>query len=111
MGRVDFSRWSIFFILSVVFFLKPFLMQQMNIGQWTVNVLVQALFRTFLHSLWEGIILEVLAGLVIVCSRKAAAALRYNLFAVLLLLFLCAVGGTFVLQLRGLSVRAYVPEA
>jgi len=111
MGRVDFSRWSIFFILSVVFFSKPFLMQQMNIGQWTVNVLVQALFRTFLHSLWEGIILAVLAGLVIVCSRKAAAALRYNLFAVLLLLFLCAVGGTFVLQLRGLSVRAYVPEA
>jgi bla regulator protein BlaR1 len=75
-------------------------MQWINMSRLADNMLVQALFRTFLHSLWEGIILAISVGIVILFTRKAVASIRYNLFAALLVLFLGAVATTFVFQLR-----------
>jgi beta-lactamase regulating signal transducer with metallopeptidase domain len=77
-----------------------------NISQLDGNMLVQALFRTFLHSLWEGVVVAILASIVIFCTRKAPASLRYNLFASLLILFLCAVTVTFIFQLGEFHVSA-----
>src|SRR5580698_5244825 len=75
-----------------------------NLGHWTSNLFVQALFWTLLHSLWEGVLLAVFASMVIILTRKAAASLRYNLFAGLLALFLCSTAVTLVIQV--VRVRA-----
>jgi hypothetical protein len=40
--------------------------------------LVGALCNTLMHSLWQGILLAAIAGLIVICTRKASSALRYN---------------------------------
>lgn len=59
---------------------------------------VGALCNTLVHSLWQGILLAVLAGLIVVCTRKASSALRYNLLIATLLLFAIGVAATFAWQ-------------
>src|SRR5579863_3616468 len=59
---------------------------------------VRALCDTLLHSLWQGLLLAGLAGLIVVCTRKASSALRYNLLVSALILFAAGVSVTFTLQ-------------
>lgn len=74
---------------------------------------LHAIGRTLFHSLWIGVIIAVLAGLVITLTKKASPRLRYHLFCGLLLLF---IGGTAVAffwewgstQAQGLSVSGAV---
>ncbi|MBC3541428.1 M56 family metallopeptidase [Rufibacter sediminis] len=61
--------------------------------------LVQALCWTLVHSLWQGLLLAMAAGLVVQLTRKASPALRYNLLASLLGVFLVSSGLTFWLAL------------
>jgi bla regulator protein BlaR1 len=56
---------------------------------------VNALCWTLIHSLWQGLVLAILTGIVLVVTRKSAPALRYNLFTGLLLLFVLVNGATF----------------
>lgn len=65
--------------------------------------IAQALCRTLIHSLWEGLLLAILTGLVILLTRKSKAALRYQLLAVVLLLYTAAVGLTLILELNNNS--------
>lgn len=60
--------------------------------------LVEALCNTLMHSLWQGILLAAIAGLAIICTRKASSALRYNLLIGVLVLFAAGVSATFVWQ-------------
>ena len=60
--------------------------------------LTGALCNTLLHSLWQGIILAAIAGLIVIGTRKASSALRYNLLIAALMLFAVAVSATFVNQ-------------
>jgi bla regulator protein BlaR1 len=60
--------------------------------------LTSALCNTLLHSLWQGIILAALAGLIVVSTRKASSALRYNLLISALVLFAVGVFATFMGQ-------------
>jgi len=60
--------------------------------------LLSALCNTLLHSLWQGIILAAIAGIIVISTRKATSALRYNLLVSALLLFTLGVVGTFVWQ-------------
>jgi bla regulator protein BlaR1 len=62
--------------------------------------LVGALCNTLLHSLWQGIVLSVVAGLIVICTRKASSALRYNLLISALAFFAIGVSVTFVGQYR-----------
>jgi|GEM_PF-281810 len=64
----------------------------------TADRLLSALCDTLLHSLWQGIILAAIAGLIVICTRKASSALRYNLLVSALLLFAIGVGATFAWQ-------------
>jgi bla regulator protein blaR1 len=57
--------------------------------------IVKAVSWTLVHSLWQGILLAVFAGLIILFTRKSVAALRYNLLSALFVLFLVTVGLTF----------------
>ncbi|HSZ32136.1 MAG TPA: M56 family metallopeptidase [Puia sp.] len=60
--------------------------------------LAVALCNTLMHSLWQGILLTAIAGLIIMCTRKASSALRYNLLIAALLFFAITVSVTFVWQ-------------
>ncbi|TBO44372.1 M56 family metallopeptidase [Pedobacter kyonggii] len=61
---------------------------------------LHALGATLFHSLWLGVILALLAGLVMFTTRKASAAMRYNLLTICLALFVVAVFFTFYKELQ-----------
>lgn len=60
--------------------------------------LISALCNTLLHSLWQGLILAAVTGLIVLFTRKSTAAMRYNLLISALALFAVGVGTTFWLQ-------------
>jgi bla regulator protein BlaR1 len=55
---------------------------------------IKAICWTLIHSLWIGLIIALLCGIVIGATRKSAAVLRYRLLCGLLILFVCAIGVT-----------------
>ncbi|MDQ0967728.1 bla regulator protein BlaR1 [Flavobacterium sp. W4I14] len=61
---------------------------------------LHALGATLFHSLWLGVILALLAGLVMFTTRKASAAMRYNLLTICLALFVVAIFFTFYKELQ-----------
>ena len=58
------------------------------------------IFKTLLHSLWQGVLLAVLTALIVLFTTKANAKVRYNLFVGCLLLFIAGVGTTFCIELN-----------
>jgi bla regulator protein blaR1 len=62
--------------------------------------IIKALCNTLMHSLWQGILLAVIAGAIIIFTKKASAAFRYNLLVGALTLFTFGVTATFIAQLR-----------
>jgi len=63
--------------------------------------LMNALAWAFAHSLWEGFFAALLTAVIISATRKTKAGLRYNLLAMVFVLFLIAVSLTFIIQLQG----------
>jgi bla regulator protein BlaR1 len=61
---------------------------------------MHAICWTLIHSLWLGILAAMLAGIVIICTRKLPVVIRYRLLAMDLVLFVLAVGITFCYQLK-----------
>ncbi|MBO9673161.1 MAG: M48 family metalloprotease [Sphingobacteriaceae bacterium] len=61
---------------------------------------LHALGATLFHSLWLGVILALMAGLVMFTTRKASAAWRYNLLTICLGLFVVAIAFTFYQELQ-----------
>ena len=73
--------------------------------------LVGALCNTLMHSLWQGIVLAAIAGLIVIGTRKTSSALRYNLLISALMLFAVAVSATFVGQyVRAGAATAAQPD-
>jgi beta-lactamase regulating signal transducer with metallopeptidase domain len=64
------------------------------------DIMLRALCWTLLHSLWQGLILAVLAGTILVLTKRSSASLRYNLLCGGMILFLAASGITFYVQLQ-----------
>jgi len=50
----------------------------------------QAICHALVHSLWQGILLAMLTGIIVLFTRKVSAAIRYRLLAGALLLFTIA---------------------
>jgi len=71
----------------------------MNTFAQSADVLIQALSRVLLHSVWQGALLALVAGIVIMATKRASAAIRYNLMLVLFGLFAVSTAGTFVYML------------
>ncbi|MES2060805.1 MAG: M56 family metallopeptidase [Bacteroidota bacterium] len=65
-----------------------------------------ALGQTLIHSLWQGVILAGITGLIIVLTRNAKAANRYLLMVAMMLLFAIVCIGTFCYELYQPSVNA-----
>jgi len=61
---------------------------------------LHALGATLFHSLWLGVILSLLAGLVMFATRKASATIRYNLLTLCLGLFVMAISIIFFNELQ-----------
>ncbi|MGY4386384.1 bla regulator protein BlaR1 [Pedobacter sp. UYP24] len=58
-----------------------------------------AIYTTLLHSLWMGLVVTLLTGLIIVATKKSTAALRYNLLTATLCLFVISIAAVFFVQL------------
>jgi len=64
------------------------------------DTILRAICWTLLHSLWQGLIFAIVAGIVLVLTKKASSSLRYNLLCCGMMLFLAVSGYTFYRQLR-----------
>lgn len=58
--------------------------------------LFQAIGWTLLHSLWQGLLAAVLAGIIIMSTRKTSARIRYNLLSGVFILFVITTLLTFL---------------
>jgi len=67
--------------------------------------ITRALCLMLVHSLWQGFLAAVIAGIIILCTRKSRVALRYNLLMLDLLLFLTLAGVTFWHEFDGSAMR------
>jgi len=63
-----------------------------------LNNLFRTLSWSFIHSLWQGLILTILAGLIMLVTMRSKASLRYGFLCVLLFLFLAGVAFTFMIE-------------
>jgi beta-lactamase regulating signal transducer with metallopeptidase domain len=68
---------------------------------WLPDNVVRAICWTLIHSLWQGLILAALAGLLVLFTRKSVAAFRYNMLATLFFVFMGVVTFTFLYELNG----------
>jgi bla regulator protein blaR1 len=68
------------------------------LNQWFSGDAIKAICWTLIHSLWMGLIIALLCGIVVAATRKSAAALRYRLLCSLLVLFVCAIGVTYYFE-------------
>ncbi|HTR29601.1 MAG TPA: M56 family metallopeptidase [Puia sp.] len=76
---------------------------------WIPSTIVRALCWTLLHSLWQGLILALVAGAVMLFTRKAKSSTRYNLLGLLVLGFLLVSGYTFFRELQPLKTATPNP--
>jgi beta-lactamase regulating signal transducer with metallopeptidase domain len=65
--------------------------------------MIQAVCWVLIHSLWQGVLLALAGGGVILCTKRSAAAVRYRLLCGLSGLFLAGVGLTFFYEWAILS--------
>lgn len=78
--------------------------------------IIQALCRTLLHSLWQGLLAAAIAGVIIMLTNKSKAVFRYNLLSLVFISFIIATCITFSDQLHLLNQQiisreiAYVPD-
>lgn len=76
-------------------------MQLLFMKEWLPDNVVRAICWTLIHSLWQGLVLAALAGLLVLFTRKSVAAFRYNMLAVLFFVFIGVVAFTFIYELNG----------
>ncbi|GAB4040671.1 M56 family metallopeptidase [Spirosoma gilvum] len=67
--------------------------------QWFSERQVSAICWTLIHSLWIGLVVAALAGLVIMVTHRSSAHLRYQLLCGCLILFVAATGFVYYQEL------------
>jgi len=65
--------------------------------------IVQAICWTLIHSLWQGLLLAVVTGVVMVLSKRSGSALRYKLLSGIFIAFIAVTGFTFYKQLQAVQ--------
>lgn len=81
----------------------------MSILTGTSDILIQAFSRMLIHSVWQGALLAVIAGAVLLITKKTGAAVRYNLVLVLFFMFLFVTGITFIYEYND-SLRTVIKK-
>jgi bla regulator protein BlaR1 len=75
-------------------------MGTLTTGNLLTDQFIKALGNTLMHSLWQGVLLAVAGGFIVIFTKKLSAALRYNLLLGAMVLFTCGVIFTFCKQLQ-----------
>lgn len=65
---------------------------------------IQAFSWMLIHSLWQGLLLAILAGMVMLFTKKAGAIVRYTIITGLLVAFLAGCGYTFLYEWNNQSI-------
>src|SRR5690348_3769592 len=73
--------------------------------------MIQAICWTLVHSLWQGLFFALITGGVMLLTRRAGAALRYNIVCIIFFLFLAVCAGTFLYELGGVSPEEAAADA
>lgn len=73
--------------------------------------LVKALCDTLIHSLWQGLLMAAITGLIIMFTRKSTPALRYNLLIATMVLFAAGTVCTFIIELNQAPVPVSHPAS
>src|SRR5882757_728184 len=60
--------------------------------------MIQAIWWTLVHSLWQGLLFAMATGLVMLLTRRASATVRYNILCGLFFLFLGVCACTFLYE-------------
>jgi beta-lactamase regulating signal transducer with metallopeptidase domain len=69
------------------------------------NDVLQAVCRTLIHSLWQGLIAAAVAALIVTFTKRSAASIRYNLLIAVLCLFVLSISVTAIRQLLSASKK------
>src|ERR1700710_2837933 len=77
----------------------------------TADRLVQAFSWMLLHSLWQGLLMAVVTGVVLLLTKRSSAAVRYNLVFIQFLLFVFACAATFIWEWDKDQQQTLVPLA
>lgn len=72
-------------------------MSFLYLQNWFSDKLIHAISWTLIHSLWQGLVAALLAGIAIITTRKTGASLRYNLLLSIIGLFILSSLITFYL--------------
>jgi bla regulator protein BlaR1 len=77
----------------------------------TADRLVQAFSWMLIHSLWQGLLMAVVTGAVLLLTKRSSAAVRYNLVFIQFLLFVVACAATFIWEWDKDQQQTLVPLA
>ena len=75
-----------------------------------INKIISAFSWMLIHSLWQGLLLAVIAGLVLVLSKKAGAAYKYNVLFILFVAFIAVCGCTFLREWNNAAAKTIIPS-
>jgi len=70
------------------------------------ETIIRALCWTLLHSLWQGLILAIVAGAVMLLTKRAPSSTRYGVLGVLVVGFLAVSGYTFFRELGSAGTQS-----
>jgi bla regulator protein BlaR1 len=70
----------------------------MSIATGLSGSIVQAFSWMLIHSLWQGLLFSFLAGTILMFTRRAGAAIRYNLLLALFAGFMFTAAATFFMS-------------
>ena len=70
-----------------------------HLSSFMQNEVVLALGWTLIHSLWQGLLLALVTGIMLLATRRSSAQKRYELLTGLFLLFIAVTGMTFAREL------------
>ena len=82
----------------------------MHFSSQLLNEAAVAACWTLVHSLWQGLLLVILTGLVIVSTRRSRPVVRYRLLSVLMVLFTTVAAVTFAREWNAEIGRASCRE-
>ncbi|WP_207493798.1 M56 family metallopeptidase [Aridibaculum aurantiacum] len=87
-------------------------MQVTWINEWLANEFTRALAWTLIHSLWQGLAAAIITGIIILCTKRSTAALRYNLLSAVFILFMATAFITFFIKYNSYNeIAAGTPQA
>jgi bla regulator protein BlaR1 len=84
-------------------------MTQLLLINTAMDKAVSAFSWMLIHSLWQGLLLAIIAGTVLMLTKRSGAAIRYNLVLVLFLAFAAACTLTFLWEWNNASNQTIVP--